>query len=749
MGLVGRNRALLCGTALAIFANVGMVQAQEDATTEQVTTESQKKGRVTQLQRLVLGAGQEKVAIDTPQAVTVVDQEEIDEAQPSTVSDVIKKVPGVNAAGSQRTLGQSFNIRGIGGSETAGEEGRIIINVDGAVKFYEQYRMGSLFTDPELYKRVEILRGPASSTLYGSGALGGVVNFTTKDASDFIEEGNSGALRLKTSYDSNGNGWLGSAIFAQKLSQNWDFLFAGNYRTQDSYKTGDGSLIRSSEVDAWSGLAKVTGKVGDEGTLRFSYQHWDSDAKNQDYVQIGGPPSAFFPGLPETIGGFGTVDRHVIDRTFVAAYENPFSDNDLLDLKIALTYSNTAVEQRNASGIPAVGFVCPTNPGMPPSTPSMFCDTDFGYNTWQLKVENTSTWQGANWENHLTYGWQTSHQTRVAEAWDADGDAFIFPFHPEGSDFKTGVYVQNEFIWNDKLTLIPGVRVDWRQLTPGDNFPPAYASSDKADDWAFSPKLAALYKFNDTFSVFGSYAHTERFPTLDETFQWDFGQSYSLKKERSDNFELGFAVSRFDIVQPGDALQFKATGFYNDVKDMIVSCRSGNSCGLPGTYPDHYQNVERATIYGAEFELAYDSDYFFLNAGYSHVRGERHGHRDATAGEYGYLNTVAPHELKLGIGGKLPEHGIRFGWNARFVAGPQDPKRNTDIPPDNGSTRYSTSFNVHDIFVSWKPTEGKLFGWEAQAGIDNIFNEQYKEFLMNEPAKGRTFKLSLSKQFGW
>ena len=61
MGLVGRNRALLCGTAIAIFANMAMVRAQDadDATTEeQVTAESQKKGRVTQLQRLVLGAGQ-------------------------------------------------------------------------------------------------------------------------------------------------------------------------------------------------------------------------------------------------------------------------------------------------------------------------------------------------------------------------------------------------------------------------------------------------------------------------------------------------------------------------------------------------------------------------------------------------------------------------------------------------------------------------------------------------------------------
>ena len=99
------------------------------------------------------------------------------------------ELPGVNTSGSDRPFGQTFNIRGIGAPENSGDGGRIIVNVDGVQKFYEQYRLGSFFSDPELYKRVEVLRGPASSTLYGSGALGGVINFETKDASDFIAEG--------------------------------------------------------------------------------------------------------------------------------------------------------------------------------------------------------------------------------------------------------------------------------------------------------------------------------------------------------------------------------------------------------------------------------------------------------------------------------------------------------------------------------------------------------------------------------
>ncbi|MEL7428555.1 MAG: TonB-dependent receptor plug domain-containing protein [Pseudomonadota bacterium] len=153
--------------------------------------------RVTILERIIVGAGVDKVAIDTPQSVTVKDQEDIDKKQPTTIADIARDTPGLNVSGSDRALGQAFNIRGVGSPENAGDQGRIIVNVDGVDKFYQQYRTGSFFSDPELYKSVEVLRGPASSTLYGSGALGGVISFTTKDASDYLQPGDIGFFKAK------------------------------------------------------------------------------------------------------------------------------------------------------------------------------------------------------------------------------------------------------------------------------------------------------------------------------------------------------------------------------------------------------------------------------------------------------------------------------------------------------------------------------------------------------------------------
>src|SRR5690606_35129540 len=69
------------------------------------------------------------------------------------------------------------------------------------------------YVDPEIVKRVEILRGPASA-LYGSSAIGGAVSYYTLDASDIIKDDKDVGARLKTGYSSADDSWLTSATVA-------------------------------------------------------------------------------------------------------------------------------------------------------------------------------------------------------------------------------------------------------------------------------------------------------------------------------------------------------------------------------------------------------------------------------------------------------------------------------------------------------------------------------------------------------
>lgn len=708
MGPVARNMAaLLSGAAVTVLVGMHGAKAQEAK-----TNETEKKERVTLLQRLVLGAGAEKIAINTPQAVTVLNQDDIDREQAETTGGLFKSVPGVTMVGSERVFGEAFNIRGIGSTENSADGSRIIVNVDGAQKFYEQYRMGSFFSDPELYKKVEVLRGPASSTLYGSGALGGVINFVTKDASDFLKDGKNNALRLKSSYETNGNGLLGSAIYARRLNDNVEFLATGNYRTADEFTLGNGSKLLGSDFNAWSGLMKGTAHFGDhnEQAVRLSYQRWDSDADNQAYAQTG------------TQTAFGTVDRHVVDSTAILSYENPVSDNPWLDIKANISYSDTAVEQRN-------GTLAGSN----------IIDADYGYRTWQANLQNTSEFGGEAYQNFLTYGVQASHQDRigVSQLFTGTGDAINT--HPEGTDNKLGAFVQNEYVWNEKLTLIAGMRGDfvWRQ--PGE----AAASLGHAvdvNDQAWSPKIAALYKLNDNLGVFGSIAHTERLPTLDELYTWSKGVSVDLKKEKSNNYEVGLTTSGNDLLREGDALSLKTTGFYNDLDDLIQLTATGAS--------RYFYNVGKARIYGVEIEGAYDSDYVFANLAYTGVKGE-----NLTPGlNYGKpLSTIPAHKIVFSLGARMPDRDLEFGGRVTHALEAPNSIQGTASSSATPSAIVvpADAWTTVDLFASWRPQSGRFEGWQAQFGINNIFNAYYRDAIALDYAKGRTFKLTLAKQLDW
>lgn len=673
------KRALLGAT---ILTSITMLSANS-------ATAQDNNSTGTALGRIVLGAGADStVAIDTPQAVTVINAEEIDREQATTVGELFEMVPGVQAIGSGRVAGESFNIRGIG-TLGSSDESRIIITVDGAAKFYEQYRLGSFFSDPELYRQVEVLRGPASSTLYGSGALGGVINFETKDASDFLTDTDQ-AIRTRLSYGSNNDELAASVIFANRLMDNLEALVALNYREAGNYSDGDGNDVGGSEFDSLSGLIKTRLSFGNDmaQSLTASYTRWNSELDDTAYSQTG------------TLG-FGTVDREVTDNTLAIRYQNPMLGNNLLDLDVVLIYSNTQVEQSDAQ---FSGGTC--------TTAGLFCDASYGYETTSLKVENTSEFISENSETFLTAGIQLSHQDRTAET-PAGG----LGFHPEGTDQRVGVYAQGEFILNDRLTIIPGIRTDFVSLEDGTG-----SSFDDHSEVAVSPKIAVHYEIDNTYSVFGSLAQTQRVPTMDEIFSFDADEPNSpdLTMETAHSAELGLSASYLDVAAHNDALDVKATLYYSEIDDLISR---DSTAGTP-----YYENVDAAKIYGLEVEAAYQSDAFFARAAYSDVRG-----KDDATGET--LSSIPGRSLNLTVGTQADDLGLQYGWQGNFV---------DDI--NYGATRYS-GYAVHDLFVDWTPQQGVMQGITVGFRLNNVLDTQYENSLAGDAGQGRSFEVSLTRAF--
>ena len=100
--------------------------------------------------------------------------------------DVFRNQPGVSVRRDPNRFGYTaITVRGLSGN-------RVLLETDG-VHAPNTFSIGNFsdagrqFADPELIRRIEILKGPAS-TLYGSDAIGGVVATTTVDPADLLQD---------------------------------------------------------------------------------------------------------------------------------------------------------------------------------------------------------------------------------------------------------------------------------------------------------------------------------------------------------------------------------------------------------------------------------------------------------------------------------------------------------------------------------------------------------------------------------
>lgn len=636
------------------------------------------------LDDIIVTAGEEKVAIDTPQSVSVVDEEDLADPSVQSVGDGIGDLPGVTVIGGGSPLGQSFNIRGIG-SVASGDESRFIMNIDGTTKYFEQYRMGSLFADPAMFKSVEVLRGPASSTLFGAGALAGVVSMETVDPEDFLENGATTGGSYELGFDTDlggGNRYNASATYAWQVSPKTAFLASLSYKHGDDYTSGEGVTLGGTKYLSYTALGKGVYKFGsgDSHSIEASWMRYFSDQKNISFSQTG------FLG-----GAFGFIDRTVYDDTINLTYKYQPEENDLIDLRVTLAYSDILNEQRNVT---AFG----------PMLPGSAWDT--AYENYQLTVENTADVSGGRWENYITAGVAVSQKNRISLP--------AVSFQPEGTTNTIGIYAQGEFTYDGKLTLIPGIRVDAVEQVAGSTS--AFAGS-KADYTLISPKLAALYKFNDTFSIFGSIAHTENAPVVDMLFDSSSG-NLNLTKEQSDNVEVGFTLEGYDILQNNDAAKLKVTAFRNQVYDMVDRVGLGQ-----------FNNNTDAEFVGLEVEAAYDSELYFATLTYSMVDG-----RIVGGGE---PRSIPADEMIIKLGTRIPSYDLSVGWQTRLTA--EQPAGPTP------------GYVLHDIFATYAPETGALEGWEIRGEVSNIFDTAYITHLNRiaggDKARGTSFSISLGRKF--
>jgi len=640
------------------------------------------------LDPLLLGSAfrDDRAILDTPVAASVREGEELARRQAGDFEALIGDIPGLTIDGGPRGISQEPNIRGF-------RDEQIVLRFDGGRMNFGQAHRGRFFIDPALVERVEVVRG-GGSTLYGSGALGGVISVETLNATDLLAPGQTIGGRVALGFGSNGSESNASGtVYADYGTMDVLFSLAARSIASD-IESGNGTALAFSQIDAANGLLKLGFEPGSDSRYQLTYALYED--------------SALVPANSSGSAGRGNpvVDRDAQVHDLRLNWDYTPADSDWLDLSVLVYGTRIDIDE-------AV---------VPPDAPR-FDETR--YDTLGLEIVNRSSFD-IGVPVDLVYGIEAFRDTQEGLRDGGPRQAF-----PNAEATTLGVFSEATIGLSDQLDLIAGARLDSYEREPDD------ASQAPVSEQFFSPRIGISYRPNESWQVFGNIAQAYRAPTLSELYNSGlhfaipgpfppdnfFVPNPDLRPESSTQFEIGTRFESENVLRGGDRLGFSANAYYADVEDYIeqtVNIAAGTTTSA---------NVANAELWGAEAELDYETETWFASAGLSIARGENE------AG--GWLGSIPQDRLTL-EGGLRPWESWEIGARATFAA--EQDKVPAEGTPGDGC-------RVLDLYATWAPQSGPLGGGTIRFGIDNVLSEEYTIYPNGLPQPGRSVEVSASFTF--
>lgn len=490
---------------------------------------------------------------EVPNAVQVVTQDDIKHMGAYSVQDALKYATGVDVQSFGMT-GNQVMVRGmdtmhslilVDGKRMADEDTPATQNV------YVLNRIN--MADVE---RIEIIRG-AGSAIYGSEAMGGVINIITKKASKPNATIGFSTGSKETSgyfnYSSGRQGKVAVKVDGRRTKVRDIYRSAGN-----SNQFGNKQYLNASidyAFDDNRGLELSAGYMKEklQSDSASTSSTGSFSTQNQSYNQERKDVSLMY---------YGKDSKN--DYTFRTYFSELSKDQTAIK-----TYPNS----------PMIGSFLNTN----------------DEHTFKKFVFEAKDTYAANESNKVTYGAEYKHEK--------SDRTYRSLFMPEkmGFEWAVGVsnhaidtyaaYVQDEIKVNDKLLVIPALRWDYHDKFGSE----------------LTAKLGATYSMNANNRIKFNVGTGYRAPTLYELYANMvksmggmtvnvFGNP-DLQPEKSFDIDLAFEG------ESGKA-NYKISPFYNRVKDMISSYTERNGM----SYNSYYINLNKAEIYGTEAEFGYNFD---------------------------------------------------------------------------------------------------------------------------------------------
>ena len=522
----------------------------------------EKENNETKLDGVVVSAsGFSQQIKEAPASISVISGDELTKDSFTSLHSIAQKVPGVNVVGGEDGAASGISIRGMEKSQTLVLIDGKRVNSSSANPKGGAGDMNSNFIPPaEAIERIEVIRGPMSS-LYGSDAVGGVINIITKkDFSKF--SGNVGISTTINAHKGIGDGRQGDFYLNLPLYKELFALQLWGYkklRDEDNYKGG----YQKSDKRNLSAKLWIT---PDEHNKFFIL----GSNERHDYSRTVGKTAT-----KKTNKLLNAYDYE--KKSYGVGYLGEF---DSLNADLSYIYDETQRSSLFDKFIPAKA-------------------KNHNFNS------KFTTFLGAH---ALTFGYDF-HKQNV-------GTTFIVSNASKNGlkDPKTysmsehAGFIEDEWqILDEKLFLTLGSRLTHNEFF-GNHL---------------SPRAYLVYNATDTLSLKGGVATGYKTPNVNQispevgTIQkaWsivDFGNK-DLKPEKSTTYEVGaYYDNQADF-------RGSVTLFRNEFKDKILDTDGSKSVnGIPafGTCtnaPDvtcpgwgTYFNIEGATVWGVELSGDYD-----------------------------------------------------------------------------------------------------------------------------------------------
>jgi hemoglobin/transferrin/lactoferrin receptor protein len=704
---------LMAGTAMAsilvLTASPAAPQTKPKTDQQEAEPSDNKADRITLLDQITISATMINEAVtDALSGTSYVGEKDLERIQANTPADIFKTTPGVGASMNGDDPATAINIRGLQ------QYGRVVVTLDGARQDYWRvgHGSGSFYIEPDLLKAVTVIRGPVSNA-YGSGGIGGLVAFETKDAGDFLNADEQYAISEKVAYETNGDGFTTSTTAAIRPHKAFDIIGNVNWRDRDAYDDGNGDEVRWTGEEVTSGYGKATFRPaeGHEIKLGAIIQRYE------DYVS---------GSSGSTSATLSRYDADTINNTYTAKYTYSDPDDRLLDYSITAYHNKTKAEQTQVWPTSAIG--------------------NFRYydvRTTGTAGHNSSRFDAMGLAHTLTYG---------GDYYYLEGESSASHFG-QGEAQAYGGFLQWMGHYSTWLELIAAIRYDGYHLdgeTKGTTTTPPEDKSLNGDQ--VSPRFTVGVTPFTGFQLFGGYSEGYRAPGLQDVFRGSgahdtadgYVPNFGLKPEVAKSWEGGVNLKYDSVLTESDILRGKFTGFYTKVYDYIETDFT--------ITPRMTDNIGTARLQGVEAELIYDLGWSFINLTGALIDAELIDTRNPKyKGQP--LENAPLDKFSATLGFRAFEDQLIFGGQFLAVGEVKRTQRSSGTNPGqvDGPAQYSDAFELVNLFANWIVSENL----KIDLAVENLFDVAYTDpqsawsYTSDvEQGKGRTFKIGVTTRFG-